>query len=243
MAVRQPTLMGLPGKSPLGSYIYVLHFNVDIIKVGMTGSPKLRIGQYLTSLAPFGISIEQRWVSEPHGQAQDNEAMLLNFCRTWATQVKGEYFTSIEFGEVVAFANTLLKGPLESSPSMSSSSDSSAESVPQVTNGTNLPKQRMLPRPVIIEKPRTPQDIAQAAVTHEGPVTPYRQLADILKARIARGDWAEGRPIASETRLVQEYGLARSTVRRAIAVLVEDGVVWTVQGRGTYVGQPPAEES
>jgi GntR family transcriptional regulator len=81
-----------------------------------------------------------------------------------------------------------------------------------------------------------------AEIDHEGPVTPYRQLAEILKARIARGDWAEGRPIASETRLVQEYGLARSTVRRAIAVLAEEGAVWTVQGRGTYVGQPPATE-
>lgn len=80
-----------------------------------------------------------------------------------------------------------------------------------------------------------------AEIDHEGPVTPYRQLAEILKARIARGDWAPGRPIASETRLVQEYGLARSTVRRALAVLVEERVVWTVQGRGTYVGQPPAE--
>lgn len=82
-----------------------------------------------------------------------------------------------------------------------------------------------------------------AEIDHEGPVTPYRQLAEILKARIARGDWAEGRPIASETRLVQEYGLARSTVRRAIAVLAEEQVVWTVQGRGTYVGQPPAENA
>lgn len=82
-----------------------------------------------------------------------------------------------------------------------------------------------------------------AEIDHQGPVTPYRQLADILRARIARGDWAEGRPIPSETRLVQEYGLARSTVRRAIAVLVEEGVVWTVQGRGTYVGQPPEDDT
>ena len=80
-----------------------------------------------------------------------------------------------------------------------------------------------------------------AEIDHEGPVTPYRQLAEILKARIARGDWAEGRPIASENSLVQQYGLARSTVRRAISALVEERVVWTVQGRGTYVGQPPEE--
>lgn len=80
-----------------------------------------------------------------------------------------------------------------------------------------------------------------AEIDHEGPLTPYRQLAEILRARIERGDWAEGRPIPSENRLVQEYGLARSTVRRAIAVLVEEGVVWTVQGRGTYVGQEPEE--
>jgi len=80
-----------------------------------------------------------------------------------------------------------------------------------------------------------------AEIDHEGPVTPYRQLAEILKARIARGDWADGRRIASETSLVQQYGLARSTVRRAIAVLAEEQIVWTVQGRGTYVGQPPAE--
>lgn len=80
-----------------------------------------------------------------------------------------------------------------------------------------------------------------AEIDHEGPVTPYRQLAAILKARIARGDWADGRAIASETRLVQEYGIARTTVRRALDVLVDEQVVWKVQGRGTFVGQPPTE--
>lgn len=73
-------------------------------------------------------------------------------------------------------------------------------------------------------------------------MTPYRQLAEILKARIGRGDWADGRPIASETRLVQQYGIARSTVRRALDLLVEERVVWKVPQRGTFVGQPPAED-
>lgn len=76
---------------------------------------------------------------------------------------------------------------------------------------------------------------ADAEIDHEGPVPPYRQLAAILKARIDRGDWAPGRAIPAESRLVQEYGVARSTVRRSIAVLVEQGIVFVVAQRGTYV--------
>ncbi|MBB1256690.1 GntR family transcriptional regulator [Streptomyces sp. OF3] len=72
-------------------------------------------------------------------------------------------------------------------------------------------------------------------IDHDGPVTPYRQLAGILKARIARGDWAPNRAIPSEARLVQEYGLARTTVRRASAVLIEEGILFVVPQRGTFV--------
>ncbi|OKI14230.1 GntR family transcriptional regulator [Streptomyces sp. CB03911] len=76
-------------------------------------------------------------------------------------------------------------------------------------------------------------------IDYEAPTTPYRQLAAILKARIARGDWAPQRAIASESQLVQQYGLARSTVRRTIALLVEEGVLFVVPQRGTYVSGPP----
>lgn len=74
-----------------------------------------------------------------------------------------------------------------------------------------------------------------AAINPTGPVTPYMQLAGIIRARIARGDWGADERIATEKDLVQEFGLARSTVRRAIAVLVRDGDVYTVPQRGTYV--------
>lgn len=75
-------------------------------------------------------------------------------------------------------------------------------------------------------------------IDHEAPLTPYRQLAEILRARIARGDWAPGRRIASESDLVQQYGLARTTVRRAIAALRDEGAVMVVPQRGTYVVDP-----
>jgi GntR family transcriptional regulator len=69
----------------------------------------------------------------------------------------------------------------------------------------------------------------------DGPVPPYLQLAEILGGRIERGDWAANRPIPSELQLVQEFGIARGTVRRAVAVLRERGLVFTVPQRGTYV--------
>ncbi|MFD6094699.1 GntR family transcriptional regulator [Nocardiopsis flavescens] len=78
----------------------------------------------------------------------------------------------------------------------------------------------------------------EAEIDHDAPLVPYRQLAQILTARIHRGDWQPDRPIASENQLVQEYGIARSTVRRTIALLVEDGLVYVVPHRGTFVQKP-----
>jgi DNA-binding GntR family transcriptional regulator len=83
---------------------------------------------------------------------------------------------------------------------------------------------------------------ADARIDHEAPLTPYKQLAEILKARIRRGDFRPGRAIPSENQLVQEYGLARSTVRRAVAVMVEDGWVFTVPARGSFVSDPLPEQ-
>lgn len=80
-----------------------------------------------------------------------------------------------------------------------------------------------------------------ARIDHGAPLPPYRQLAGVLAARIARGDWRPNRAISSESQLIQEYGLARATVRRAIAVLVEQDVLFVVPQRGTFV-KPPASE-
>lgn len=44
--------------------------------------------------------------------------------------------------------------------------------------------------------------------------------------------------------MVQEFGVARSTIRHAVANLRERGLVYTVPQRGTYVGsEPPGEAS
>jgi DNA-binding GntR family transcriptional regulator len=64
------------------------------------------------------------------------------------------------------------------------------------------------------------------------------QVADAVEARIASGELRPNRPIPSENQLVQQYGVARGTARKAIELLRDRGLVMTVTGRGTYVIAP-----
>jgi DNA-binding GntR family transcriptional regulator len=52
---------------------------------------------------------------------------------------------------------------------------------------------------------------------------------------IESGDIGPREPLPSITYMVQETGLAVGTVRKAVSVLVEAGLVYTVPGRGTFV--------
>jgi GntR family transcriptional regulator len=63
------------------------------------------------------------------------------------------------------------------------------------------------------------------------------QIADILRARIESGDLVPDRAIPSESRLMQEYGVARETARKAVRVLAGEGLVYVVQGCGAYVAK------
>jgi DNA-binding GntR family transcriptional regulator len=63
----------------------------------------------------------------------------------------------------------------------------------------------------------------------------YQQLADILRAQIEAGTLQRNRPLPSEVALMETYGVSRGSVRHALEVLREAGLVVTVPGRGTYV--------
>jgi GntR family transcriptional regulator len=77
----------------------------------------------------------------------------------------------------------------------------------------------------------------QVQIDHESDVFPYRQVADQLRAAIDAGEYEPGRRIPSLQALVRETGLAVETIRRAIRVLADEGIVYTVQGRGTFVSK------
>ena len=74
-------------------------------------------------------------------------------------------------------------------------------------------------------------------IDQRGELPPYRQIAGWLLARIEAGELAPGQPLPSETELMQTFGVARTTVRRAIAYLQEVDAVHTVGGRGSYVNE------
>lgn len=71
----------------------------------------------------------------------------------------------------------------------------------------------------------------------------YKQLADLYHRQIVAGELAVGTRLPSESSLAHEHRLGRETVRKAIAILRNEGLVTTVQGEGTLVRCPtPSRE-
>jgi GntR family transcriptional regulator len=67
-------------------------------------------------------------------------------------------------------------------------------------------------------------------------VPPYRQIAAWLRSRIEADEFRPGEdPLPSEKDLVDLFGVARDTARRAVQVLREEGLVETIPQRGSYV--------
>lgn len=63
----------------------------------------------------------------------------------------------------------------------------------------------------------------------------YGDIASALRERILSGEWPPASAIPAESALAQSYGVALGTVRQAIALLVEDGMLERRQGKGTFV--------
>jgi GntR family transcriptional regulator len=73
-------------------------------------------------------------------------------------------------------------------------------------------------------------------INRRGAVPPHRQIAAWLRTRIEAGEFRPGEdPLPSEKDLVDLFGVARDTARRAVQVLRDEGLVETIPHRGTYV--------
>ncbi len=71
----------------------------------------------------------------------------------------------------------------------------------------------------------------------------YGQLARQWRGRIVEGAWPAGQALPSENDLAREAGVALGTARQALALLVTEGLLQRVQGRGTFVTRGLAHAS
>jgi GntR family transcriptional regulator len=76
---------------------------------------------------------------------------------------------------------------------------------------------------------------SQVSIDHLSGTPVYLQLAALLREMIERGEIEPDRPLPSYTTLIQRYEVARGTAQKAVQVLVSEGLVRIVPGRGAYV--------
>jgi GntR family transcriptional regulator len=67
------------------------------------------------------------------------------------------------------------------------------------------------------------------------PIPRYVQLADLFRQRMDKGFWTPGSVLPSIELLMEEFDVARVTVRQAIALLADEGLLSPQRGRGTFV--------
>lgn len=83
---------------------------------------------------------------------------------------------------------------------------------------------------------------AMVATLQKGTAEPiYVQLQNLIRENITSGTWQPGETIPSELTLVQQFGIARMTVRQAIDGLIREGLLVRARGRGTFVSAPRVE--
>jgi GntR family transcriptional regulator len=71
----------------------------------------------------------------------------------------------------------------------------------------------------------------------KSPRVPYLAVADALRKRLDAGEWLPGEALPSMAQLGKEYTVSRSTIDRAVHVLVDEGRLTTVKGWGVFVAE------
>lgn len=63
----------------------------------------------------------------------------------------------------------------------------------------------------------------------------YRKIAEDLRHRVTTGEFLPGALVPSELALVRQHQVSRGTVRAALALLVEEGLIEVAPGQGRRV--------
>ena len=69
----------------------------------------------------------------------------------------------------------------------------------------------------------------------------YSAIVDDLQKRIAEGEYQPGENLPTESELCEQYNVSRITVRKALQILSEAGVIETRKGKGSFVAVDASE--
>ena len=71
----------------------------------------------------------------------------------------------------------------------------------------------------------------------------YIQLKEKIRDDLNNNTWKVGNKIPSENSLMEKFNVSRTTVRSALRELVNEGILYSKQGKGTFVAEPKMQHS
>jgi GntR family transcriptional regulator len=84
--------------------------------------------------------------------------------------------------------------------------------------------------------------VSDLAASGSGAEPLYKRVANDIASRIKSGELTPGTRLLAEPHMARYYGVAYHTIRGAMRVLRERGLIETVPGRGTFVRDPLPED-
>ena|SRR5690606_1774524 len=78
---------------------------------------------------------------------------------------------------------------------------------------------------------------------NDSPLPLYVQIRDELRCNILEGRYAIHERLPSEHELMARFDVSRITIRQALRDLHKEGLLFSAQGKGTYVSKPKAVQN
>lgn len=81
------------------------------------------------------------------------------------------------------------------------------------------------------------------AIDKESFIPIYIQISEDLRTRILSGEYKNGDQLPSENDLAEQFGVTRTTIQRSLAILVHDGIIEKIHGKGSFVRLRPVRKN
>lgn len=82
----------------------------------------------------------------------------------------------------------------------------------------------------------------EITINKKSPIAAYKQLKDIIYRQIKNSEIKPHEMVPSEAELCKRYNISRITVRQALLKLNDDGLLYTIKGKGTFVAEPKLDQ-